>query len=111
MSMIIDVPIIKRVLDDYDLVYANGMVLPLTIDLLGGDTIEIGEKTIQVNLVAKPSQNDPTKTLPAEDITIFTDKVASIQHRSREVVEQTLEEKTAWHRTFQELSGGSTAIN
>ncbi len=111
MPMNIEVPILKRVLDDYDLVYENGMVLPLTIDLVAGDTIEIGEKVISARLVAKPSQNDPTRILPAEEITIFISKVASIQHRVREVNEQTPEEKASWQKTFQEFSGGSNLVN
>lgn len=102
--MIIQSPDVLKTIDDYDIVFENGMMMPLSLDKGLGDTINFGAEVINVNLVVKPSQNDPTKLLPAEDTTIYLKHVVSIQHRTRKVAELTPEEKHAWHKTWQELT-------
>jgi hypothetical protein len=103
--MIVNSPEIKHVVDDYEVVLTTGMVFPLTIDRAAGDTIQLEDTRIVVKLAAKPSLNDPAKVLPEEDVTVFMSHVVAIQHRLREVVELTPEQKHQWTKVVQELSG------
>lgn len=102
--MIINEPEVKRVVDDYDFVFISGQMMPVTIDKEAGDTVEIDKDSVVINLTAKKSLTDPNRTLPAEEITIFAKHLISIQHRKREVVELTAEQKVSWMRTLQELN-------
>ena len=108
--MRVEHPEVKHTLDEYEIVFESGMVVPVTVNLDLGDTYEEGPDVILVSLVAKPSLTDPTKTLPAEDIRIFKSKVASINHRTREVVEATPEVKEDFRKLIVELTG-SNSIN
>ena len=104
-EMLVSTPELKQTIDEYDIVLKTGQVLPVVCNFRVGDTFKVGDTEILVNLVPKPSMNDPTKMLPAEDITIFKAHVVSIQHRTREIVELTPAQKAEWQKTFQELSG------
>jgi len=108
--MIIQTPEIKRYLDDYDILFTSGFLMPLTIDLAKGDSISFDEKAILVHLSSKPSLIQLDKTLPVEDITIFTAHIISIQHRVREVVELSPEAQLQAQKVWQELAT-STTIN
>lgn len=101
--MLIQTPEVKKILDDYDILFQSGFMMPLTIDLEKGDTISFDDKAILVHLAAKPSKSDPNKLLPAEDITVFTPHIISIQHRTRELVEPSPEEKLKWAKTWADL--------
>jgi hypothetical protein len=94
---------IKTVID-YEFVYDQGMSFSMTLDTEAGDTIEFTPLTIEIKLVAKPSLNDPTKTLPAEDISIYLSKVASIRKVSRQMILLTDEEKLNWQRDFKSMT-------
>ena len=104
-EMLISSPEIKKKVDDYDILFDSGMMLPITIDTSLGDVIMFNDRLITVTLTAKPSINDPAKMLPTEDITVFTSHIVSIQHRVREVIELTPEQKLDWQRAFKEISG------
>ena len=93
------------ILHDYDIVFSNGMMMPITVNLDLGDTIEIGDTRLIAHLTAKPSLSDIKKNLPAEDITIFLSQVVSIQHRERSVLELTPNEKVEWAKLFEETVG------
>ena len=108
--MILTTPEVKHLVLDYDIVFSSGMVLPLTIDEKAGDVITIGDKYIEVFMSAKPSMNDPKKTIPAESMTLFLQHVVSIQHRQREVVELSPEQKLEWARTVQQGMSGNQTI-
>lgn len=101
--MIIEIPEVKKILDDYDILFESGFMMPLTIDLDKGDTITFDDKAILIHLTSKPSRNNPDKFLPAEDITVFTPHIISIQHRTREVTELTPNEKASWAKTWETL--------
>ena len=103
-NMIVTTPDETRTLDDWDITFASGMVLPLTLDAKAGDTISFTDNEIQVKLVAKPNVSDPNKLLPAEDVTIYKAHVATVQHRERTITELTPEEKLAWQKTLHELT-------
>lgn len=107
-EMIIQSPEIKKILFDYDITFTTGMIMPLTLDPTLGDTIDLSPTVIQVHLEPKPSLSDPTVTLPAEDITIFTNHILSIQKRKREITDLSPDERLQWKKVMAELSN---AIN
>lgn len=109
--MQIEIPVVSKTVEDYDIIHDSGANLPLTIDRLSGDTIDIGDKVILVHITAKPSKNDPATMLPAEDITVYVSKVTAIHHRVRVVIEQSKEQKEQWYKTFQELTTASNLVN
>lgn len=100
--MILKTPEVKRVVDDYDFVFSSGHVMPVSVDVDLGDSVEFTKYGITINLTAKPSIHDPEKMLPAEDITIFARHLISVQHRKREIVELSPNEKAEWVKTFKE---------
>lgn len=106
--MIVQVPEVKKILNDYDICFQTGMMMQITIDLDLGDTIEFNDRVILIHRSAKPSQNDPKILLPAETMTLFMPHVISIQHRFREVVERTPEQKFEWERIWQDLTSTDT---
>ena len=103
--MIIETPPKTKLIDDYDIVFSSGMMIPISVDLAAGDTIDFNNLTIKVHLTSKPSLNDPMKSLLAEDMTFFMAHVVSIQHRVREVIELTPEQQFEWTKVVQELGG------
>jgi hypothetical protein len=103
--MRVEAPEVKKIVDDYDLVFSSGMMLPVTLDKSAGDTIEFDKDVITFRLTAKPSINDPDITLPAEDITVFTKHLVTVQHRTREVRELTPEQQFEWKKHLKEVGG------
>lgn len=103
--MLVSTPEAYKTLDDYDFLTDTGMMMPVTLDRASGDTIAFGNEII-IRLVSKPSMNDPSKLLPAEDITIYRDHIVSFQHRERRVAELTPDQQFEWMKTLQEM--GST---
>lgn len=106
-EMLIQPTVVSKVVFDYDIIFSMGPGMALTIDPEAGDTIEQTTGQILVHLAEKPSPNDPDKTLPAEDTTIFLAHVIAIQRRERVVVEPTPEEKFAWAEAFSTLVSNS----
>ena len=103
-EMILSTPDVKRTLHDYDIVFVSGMMLPITLDLNAGDTVDFSAEAIVFFLSPKPSLNSPDTLLPAEDITVLKAHVVSIQHRVREVMELTPDQKFEWGKTFAKAS-------
>jgi len=103
-EMIVNTPEVKRLVDDYDFTFLNGMLLPVIVDTEAGDTINFFSATIQIHLAAKPSMNDPSLTLPAEDITIYTQHLATKQHRVREVIALDPEQQHEWAKTLKDVT-------
>lgn len=97
---------IKKLIEEYDFSFTNGMMLPITIDREAGDEVDLSTHphAIIVNIVEKPSRIIPDQTVPAEQITIFTAHLLSIQKRIKEVEELTFEQKEQFRLTVQELS-------
>lgn len=103
--MIVNTPEVVHVVDDYDFMFLNGMLMPVTVNTAAGDTIHIGESEITINLSSKPSLTDPTHTLPAETITIYVKQLVTRQHRIRPVVAVSPEQQHEWLKTLKEVGG------
>lgn len=95
----------KREVTEYDFSFQNGMMLPVTIDKDGGDTIDLETypHAIIINFAPKPSLVNPEVVTPPEQITIFTSHLLSIHKRVREVTDPTQEQKDLMKLTFQEM--------
>lgn len=104
--MIVNAPEIKKILEDYDFTFSGGMVMPVTIDLEAGDTINFGraDGTITIRLSQKPSIADVDKLLPAEDISIYKSHLVACQHRTRIVTNLSPEQQHEWQKTIKEIS-------
>lgn len=99
-EMIVNAPEVKRLVDEYDFMFVSGMMMPVTVDVEAGDRAVFSDDRILIRLTAKPSLNDPEKKFPAENITIFTKHLLSLQHREREIVDLTPEQKFEWKDTI-----------
>lgn len=102
--MIITSPKVTFTIHDYDIVFNTGMVMTFSLNPLLGDSITIGDNQIDVRLVGKPSLGDPDKFMAAEDTTLFTNHVASIVHRTREVVDLNPEQKHDLAKTLEGMT-------
>lgn len=96
-------PTVTKLVDDYEFVMATGLLLPVTIDLEGGDVINFGGDAILITLSPKKSIQDTDKVLPGEDITIFTKHLVSVSHKTREVTSLTPDQQFEWTKTLKEL--------
>lgn len=97
-------PINKKFVDEYDFVFSSGMIMPMTIDKSLGDTIDFVEEGVVVKLTPKPSISDPDIMLPGEDVTLFSKHLLAIQHRRREVLDLSPEEKTEQRNFFKNIN-------
>jgi hypothetical protein len=110
--MHIEHPVQSRTVQDYDIIFESGMVMPITVDATTGDTITIDDLHIKIYLGPKPALDNPERLLPEERITVYVSKVASIQQRSREVVELTPDQREEWNKFLKEQGAGpSPTIN
>lgn len=96
-------PEVKKILDDYDFFFESGMSMSVTLDFALGDSIKYNDLTVVITKIARPNPNNPAQIIPAEDTTLFINHIISVQHRQREVVEFTPEEKQAWAKTWEDL--------
>lgn len=99
-------PKVKKV-DDLDITFTNGLMLPLTIDKEAGDKVDwdTHENAIVVHIAPHVTSDGEGKTMP-EDFTIFRPHIAFIQHRVREVTELSpAQKRETWKQTLQELGG------
>lgn len=102
--MILNSPEVKRIVDDYDIVFESGMMLNVTLDFSLGDEIHFTDSQILITMASKPSKSDPTKLTTAEDNTVFLRHVASIVHRKREVLELNPEQKHELAKTWLDMT-------
>lgn len=102
--MKIEYPEVKKILDDYDITYVSGLMIPITVDKSLGDEVEFPDGAIIFKLTSKPSKADPEVFLPAEEITVFVKHLACVQHRVREVTLLSPDQQVEWKKTLQEIS-------
>jgi hypothetical protein len=106
--MIIDHAIEPRIVDDYDITFANGTNFPITIDKTSGDTMAVEQEgsvhVIRFYLSAKPSPTHPSAKIPPEEITIFMPHVIRIEHRTHLVTPPTPEQRHEFQQTLHKLS-------
>lgn len=93
-----------KLIDDYDFVFLNGVILPVTVDTAGGDTVSFGENIVHVYLNKRPSQGDPSLMTPAENLTIYKTNLAWVSHKQREVIPQTPEQKEQFQQLLKKSS-------
>jgi len=94
----------EKVYDCYDFTFVGGVVIPVTLDLSAGDTIDFGTDRVAIVVQERPSLNDPEKLLPAEDLILERRNMLGYTHRVQKVAEVSAEEKAEWDRTIQTLS-------
>lgn len=97
-------PVNKKLVDEYDFIFSSGMIMPLTIDKSQGDSIDFVEEGVVVKLTPKPSLSDPDVMLPGEEVTLFSKHLLAIQHRRREVVDLTPEQKYEQRNFFKNIN-------
>ncbi len=90
----------KKVYDDYDFTMIGGLVMPVTLDIKAGDTIEWGDSEIKVVIAGRPSALDPEKMTAGEELTIYRQHLCSTHHRVRELVGLNPEQQAAWDKDF-----------
>ena len=93
-----------KLVTDYDINFANGSAISITIDPTTNDSADINYSTgiAQFYLGPKPSYN-PEQNLPAEDVTIQLGNVLCIRKRSRLVEPEILGAAEEWSRMLEEL--------
>jgi hypothetical protein len=94
-----------KIVEEYDILLSNGILVPLTIDKQAGDTVEYEHDPVAVkfNIAAKQSESNPDVKTPEEEITIFMAHVLTINKRKREVTQLSPEQKEQW-KSFQKIS-------
>ena len=90
----------EKTYDCYDFTFVKGVVLPVTLDLEAGDTIDVGPDRIVASILERPSLSDPKKLLPGEDFSIERSNLLFYQHRTITVQEQTHEQKQEFRDTI-----------
>lgn len=101
----------ERMLDEYDFIFMNGSVLPLTLDLNLGDTIDFTPEVITVTLVAKPSVTDPKGEVGDNTTTIYRKHLLFYEHRRRNQMSISTEQRIEYEKTIKALSGKGASIH
>ena len=87
MSLVVESGKKIKQVQDWDFVFTNGMVYPITLDLEAGDKLFKSDSVITITLAARPSKLDPMVILPEETVVIFLDKLTFYKTLQREEVE------------------------
>lgn len=71
--------------DDYEIIFSNGVACAFTIDINAGDAIDLDtfNDRIIVSLIGRPSTSDPSVLMPAETQTLYKNNIIIINHRKR----------------------------
>lgn len=94
-----------KVVDDYDILFITDRVWPITIDPSAGDTIELDHPDcIRVFLAERSSPGDPNAKIPSETQYIYRTNILLIQHRRREVIPQSPEQKEQMKQLLKSVS-------
>ena len=91
-----------RTVDDFDFTMVDGVFMSFTVDKELGDSMESLPDAFIVHLTAKPTV-DGTEMMPAEDVTLFKRNIITIQHKTKEITEQTAAQKLEYIKTFKGL--------
>lgn len=104
--MIISSPIKQeKTYDCYDFTFVGGVVIPVTLDLAAGDSVELGHADrIYITIQERPSLNDPDKLLPAENLVLERRNMLGYTHRVQKVAEVSADQKAEWDKTIQDLT-------
>lgn len=79
--------------DDYDFCFQGGHIIQVTVDLEGGDTFEATDSVIFVNIIEKPSPQNPNLKVYPEDWKLYKHQLLAVKHTQREVLKATDEQK------------------
>lgn len=93
-----------RTVHDYDYTFTTGLFLSVTVDETAGDQMSSSGDKVYFIIAEKPSPADPKVTIPAEDITIHTNHIVSVQHRSRIVTPPSPEQREEFQKTIIAMS-------
>lgn len=88
-----------RLIDDYDFVFMNGLVWPISIDRKAGDDIAFMEDRIEINIAERKDPNTPK-----EHQTLYLKNIALIQHRERYMVPQSPEQRDEYKELLKKVS-------
>jgi hypothetical protein len=102
--MLVQSPTVKHLVDQYDIFFDSGAVMPVTVDTEAGDSMNVSDKFLLFTLSAKPSLSNPENLLPAEDVTVFLPHVISIQHRQVERVEPNPDQQAEWREIWEKMA-------
>jgi len=105
--MIISSKLKTKIYKDYDFMFSQGIMIPISIEPEAGDSIEFFEDTIKVYLAKRVSPTDSTVIMPAEEKTFFKTHLIAIEHRTREVEPLTPEAQAEWMKTLKDLKSGT----
>lgn len=104
-EMVIPEPAVLRDVIDYEFSFANGMRLPITVDVGLGDSVDEKEEGIlTISLVAKPSAVDPDVMLSEETITIFKKQLSAVIFRKRKQLVSSPEERLEMKRLIHQMA-------
>ena len=92
-EMIIHSPTEPRIVDDYNIVFLNGIDWPITIDKQSGDEIDFQQDRIVIKFGHRSSVVDESIRTPSEDQTIYLNNVIIVRHIQRTFIPQTKEQK------------------
>ena len=88
--------------EDYEFLFANGLLMPYTVAKSIGDTIDFDTipMAVKINFVEKPSVTDKDAMYPPEEITILMSHVIQVTKRRRFVTPPTKEQKDLFRQSF-----------
>lgn len=94
----------ERVLDEYDFIFINGNVLPITLDMNGGDSIVFSPTEVLITIKAKPSPTDPKGEIGDNTITICRQHLMFWEYRQRKQMSITPEQRIELQNTIKRLA-------
>jgi len=98
-------PAPAKLLQEFEITYINGAIMSITLDLVAGDSYELGPNLSVFKSVAKPSWTRPNVTTPAKEVTVVVSNVLCIEHEVRTVEDPTPEQREQWTQVLKDITG------
>lgn len=86
--------------DDYDFCFQGGHIIQVTVDKEAGDTFEVTESVIFIDIIEKPSPQNPNLKIFAEDWKLYKNQLLAVKHTKREVQKATDEQKVELSKLY-----------
>lgn len=91
--------------DDFDFIFVNGFVFPITVDYAAGDTINFGEREIEIHIHKKPLLAEGNTLDTTEHTILNRNNILIINHRVRTVLPQSPEQRDQFSMLIKQKTG------
>ena len=90
----------SKFVDEYDFCFQGGNIIQVTVDPEGGDTMEVTDTVIFIDIIDKPSPQNPKLRVMPEDWKLYKHQLVAVKHAKREIMRLTDEQKAEMDKLY-----------